>query len=210
MTDGPYLVSGRVSLSDQIICVDDDGDPQGWKEGGRYPAKDSYALCRCGWSQRMPYCDGSHARAGFDGTETAVDIPYLERAEQFDGPDLKLTDVKVFCMGAGFCHREGGTWALTRESADAKARKNAIKEACDCPSGRLVAWEKDGEVIEPEFEPSIGVVEDCDGRKLGPLWVRGGVPVESADGRIYEVRNRMTLCGCGRSANKPFCDGGHK
>ncbi len=208
-TDGPYLVSGGVSLSDQVICVDDDGRPQGWKEGGRYLAKDSYTLCRCGRSQRMPYCDGSHVRVGFDGTETAVDTPYLEQAEQFDGPDLKLTDVKVFCMGAGFCHRDGGTWALVRESADAGAKEKAIEEACDCPSGRLVVWEKEGQVIEPEFEPSIGVVEDCDGRKLGPLWVRGGISVASADGRIYEVRNRMTLCGCGRSSNKPFCDGSH-
>lgn len=30
-----------------------------------------------------------------------------------------------------------------------------------------------------------------------------------ADGRAYEVRNRMTLCRCGRSENKPFCNGAH-
>jgi len=33
--------------------------------------------------------------------------------------------------------------------------------------------------------------------------------VESADGFGYEVRNRVTLCRCGRSGNKPFCDGSH-
>ena len=43
----------------------------------------------------------------------------------------------------------------------------------------------------------------------GPIWVRGGIPVASADGKTYEVRNRLTLCRCGRSANKPFCDGSH-
>jgi len=31
----------------------------------------------------------------------------------------------------------------------------------------------------------------------------------SADGEACEVRNRMTLCRCERSANKPFCDGSH-
>jgi CDGSH-type Zn-finger protein len=41
------------------------------------------------------------------------------------------------------------------------------------------------------------------------LWVRGGIPVISADGFAYEVRNRVTLCRCGASANKPFCDGSH-
>jgi hypothetical protein len=128
----------------------------------------------------------------------------------FEGPDLDLRDAKVFCMGAGFCHRDGGTWALTKRSADPGAKRAAIEEACDCPSGRLVAWEKNGRVIEPELEPSIGVIEDCDGRKSGPLWVKGGIPVESSDGTTYEVRNRVTLCGCGRSSNKPFCDGSHE
>jgi CDGSH-type Zn-finger protein len=42
-----------------------------------------------------------------------------------------------------------------------------------------------------------------------PIWVRGGICIESADGTPYEVRNRVTLCRCGASANKPFCDGQH-
>ena len=33
--------------------------------------------------------------------------------------------------------------------------------------------------------------------------------IESAGGTEYEVRNRVTLCRCGRSRNKPFCDGSH-
>ena len=43
----------------------------------------------------------------------------------------------------------------------------------------------------------------------GGLWVRGGITVESADGFRYETRNRVTLCRCGASRNKPFCDGSH-
>ena len=43
----------------------------------------------------------------------------------------------------------------------------------------------------------------------GPISVRGGIVIESADGREYEVRNRVTLCRCGQSSNKPFCDGSH-
>jgi CDGSH-type Zn-finger protein len=39
--------------------------------------------------------------------------------------------------------------------------------------------------------------------------LRGGVQVLGADGFNYEVRNRMTLCRCGASQNKPFCDGTH-
>ena len=80
---------------------------------------------------------------------------------------------------------------------------------CECPSGRLVAHDRDGKAIEPDFEPSIGLVHDTQAAKMGPLWVRGGIQVESADGKPYEVRNRVTLCRCGKSRNKPFCDGSH-
>jgi hypothetical protein len=44
-------------------------------------------------------------------------------------------------------------------------------------------------------------------KRSGPLWVRGGIPVIAADGQAYEVRIRMTLCRCGKSENKPFCNG---
>jgi CDGSH-type Zn-finger protein len=207
--DGPYLVSGGVPLSEQLMCVDADGQCHGWKEGKKYPAQENYALCRCGHSKNPPFCDGSHVKVKFDGTEKAARIPYLEQAGEIDGPGLKLTDAENFCAVARFCERAGGTWKLTEESANPDARQKAIEEACDCPSGRLVAWDKEGKAIEPVFEPSIGLVEDTQAGKMGPLWVRGGIPVESADGTTYEIRNRVTLCRCGRSSNKPFCDGRH-
>ncbi|MCL1897984.1 MAG: CDGSH iron-sulfur domain-containing protein [Micrococcales bacterium] len=39
--------------------------------------------------------------------------------------------------------------------------------------------------------------------------VRGPVQIVSADGENYEVRNRVDLCRCGESSNKPFCDASH-
>jgi hypothetical protein len=76
--------------------------------------------------------------------------------------------------------------------------------ATNCPSGRLQVTLEGGEVVEPEFTPSIAAVPN------GPLWVRGGIKIEAPDGFIYEVRNRVTLCRCGLSKNKPFCDGAHE
>ena len=79
-----------------------------------------------------------------------------------------------------------------------------------CPSGRLVVYDNpSGEALEPEFEKSIVIIEYPPRDEHGPLWVRGGIPVEAADGQVYEIRNRMTLCRCGESCNKPFCDGSH-
>jgi hypothetical protein len=80
----------------------------------------------------------------------------------------------------------------------------------DCPAGRLVAWDKaSGRPIEHALPVSIGLVEDPEQQCAGPLWLRGGIPVVAADGFEYEVRNRVTLCRCGESKNKPFCDGAH-
>jgi len=74
----------------------------------------------------------------------------------------------------------------------------------------LVIIEKQtGKTIEPSFEKSIGFIEDQGIGVDGPIWVRGNIPVYSADGKLYEVRNRVTLCRCGKSTNKPFCDSSH-
>ena len=77
-------------------------------------------------------------------------------------------------------------------------------------AGRLVVWDKETQkVFEPPFEPSISIIEDPGIRVSGPIWVKGGIRIESADGKSYTVRNRVTLCRCGQSSNKPFCDGTH-
>ena len=65
------------------------------------------------------------------------------------------------------------------------------------------------EPIEPKLEPSLGLIEDPVEQCSGPIWARGGIQVIAADGFHYEVRNRVTLCRCGASKNKPFCDGSH-
>ncbi|MFA4843595.1 MAG: CDGSH iron-sulfur domain-containing protein [Candidatus Margulisiibacteriota bacterium] len=208
--NGPYLVSGNIPLDKALIIGDAEGAPAKWEFGKKYPAQENYSLCRCGRSKNEPFCDGAHIQANFDGTETANRKPCLEQSETTYGPDLDLTDAEPLCAIARFCHRAGDTWTLTEHSDDPKSKELAIQEACDCPSGRLIAWEKrSGKPLEPTFEPSISVVEDTVQKVSGPLWVKGGLPVEAVDGFQYEVRNRVTLCRCGKSDNKPFCDGNH-
>ena len=121
-----------------------------------------------------------------------------------------MSDNPGLCANARFCYRAGNTWALREQSQNPSSKETAIQEACDCPSGRLVARDpKTGEPFEPELAPSVGVIEDPNKKVSGPLRVKGGIPMEGADGKVYEVRNRVTLCRCGHSKNKPFCDGTH-
>ncbi|HTY52017.1 MAG TPA: CDGSH iron-sulfur domain-containing protein [Methanomicrobiales archaeon] len=208
--NGPYIVTGAIPLVKQILVCDGEGNSVGWREGERYPLQESYALCRCGGSRNRPFCDGTHAKIRFDGTETASRVPYLERAEWTEGRDIRLSDAPGFCSHARFCIRGKGIWDLIGRSASDQAKRTAIDMAANCHSGRLVVWDRrTGKPVEPVFEKSIGLVEGPAEGVMGPLWVRGGIPIIAADGFRYEVRNRATLCRCGRSANKPFCDGAH-
>jgi CDGSH-type Zn-finger protein len=207
--NGPYIVTGGVPLAEQHIKIDKDGQNHGWQEGHKYPPQETYALCRCGKSKNKPFCDGSHTKHNFNGTETASKEPYLSQAMRTKGPNLELTDYEDLCAAARFCHRAEGVWNLTKKSKNPEARETAIEEAADCPSGRLITWDKNGEPIQPEYKPSIGLIKDTGANVSGPIWVRGGIPVESEDGTNYEIRNQLTLCRCGKSENKPFCDGMH-
>lgn len=47
-------------------------------------------------------------------------------------------------------------------------------------------------------------------RPDGPYRVEGGVPLEGPDGQAYELKPAYSLCRCGQSSNKPYCDGTHK
>lgn len=207
--NGPYWVTGAVPLTTQTIVANEAGESVGWQAGPGPETPEEYALCRCGRSAAKPFCDQSHLRVGFQGQETASRAPYRDQAVEQDGPIVVLTDAQPLCAFARFCDVAGQVWNLV-EASDRQAAAMAVREAELCPSGRLVAWDRrTGTAFEPELEPSIGIVKDPAQGVSGPLWVRGGIPVVAADGTQYERRNRVTLCRCGASGNKPFCDGSH-
>jgi hypothetical protein len=121
-----------------------------------------------------------------------------------------LDDVEGLCAFARFCDPGGKIWGLIRQTDDPEARALAIREANHCPAGRLVVYDNaTHKPIEDQLAPEIGVVEDPALPCSGPLWVQGGIHIESADGKRFEPRNRVALCRCGVSANKPFCNGSH-
>jgi len=225
--NGPIKVSGGVPLFIMSIVRNELQEAVGWKEVELLTQKDLYMLCRCGHSKNKPFCDGSHTAAQFDGTEMAAKDPFEAGAQQIRGENLTLHDNEKFCIGAEFCDRLGGVWNLVQmteencglsNSEEAKtvtenAHKIAIEQACNCPSGRLVMHrpiDEQDEIIEAEFDqPSIALIQDPVFQTSSAIWVRGGIPIYDANGEPYEVRNRVTLCRCGASTNKPFCNGAH-
>jgi CDGSH-type Zn-finger protein len=210
LKDGPYLVTGAVPLLKTTIGIDDAGDSVEWIEGEQIPAGEQCTLCRCGRSARKPFCDGSHTEVAFDGTEVAERGDYMDRATVLDGPGVRVTDVVELCAEARYCAAKGGLWNMVSDTDDADVAERVISQSTLCPSGRYIAWDAPtGVAYELDLQPSIGLVEDPKVGVSGGLWVRSGILVESSDGFAYEVRNRQTLCRCGGSANKPFCDGNH-
>jgi CDGSH-type Zn-finger protein len=210
LKNGPYLVTGDVPLINMTIQCDTHGIPSKWLIGEKLQTSANYSLCRCGQSNNKPFCDGNHVNVNFDGTETSDNEPFEKMAKEIDGPALTLKDAEILCASARFCHRGGDIWEVVPKSDEPWAKQNAIENACDCPSGRLVIVDKEtGKTVEPQLEKSIGLIKDPAIGVDGPIWVRGEIPVFSAEGKLYKVRNRVTLCRCGKSTNKPFCDSSH-
>ncbi len=207
--NGPYVVIGEVPLTQRYPAMSVHGEPLEWDPVGAEleepPMRKQYRLCRCGNSANKPFCDGSHVEHGFIGELTADRRPSAERRRVYQGAGVVMTDDATLCMSAGFCGtRFTKVWQMIKHTDDPEVLARLTRMVAHCPSGRLEYTLEDGVPFEPEYIPSIATVVD------GPLWVRGGIPIEAPDGFVYEVRNRVTLCRCGHSKNMPFCDGYHE
>src|SRR5579859_4488318 len=119
--NGPYLVTGTVSLADQHVVTNAAGESLDWREGRKYSHDAQFALCRCGHSANKPFCDGTHAKVGFDGTETASREPYARQARDFVGPTMTLKDAESFCAVARFCDVAGRAWNLVQQTENEEA-----------------------------------------------------------------------------------------
>ncbi|WKY44289.1 CDGSH iron-sulfur domain-containing protein [Eubacteriaceae bacterium ES2] len=207
LADGPYLVQGGIRLSEKIIRKKDGSYVL--EEGRTLPQRERYSLCRCGHSKNPPFCDGQHGNCAFDGQETASMDAFADRADKLEGPDLILLDDHR-CALARFCHRKSGSaWELVKKSDDAFLKSEAIRAAVECPAGRLVAVDKNGQAYEDQAEPEIIILQDPEKKVSGGIFVKGRIEVVAASGKSYEIRERITLCRCGKSTNKPFCDAKH-
>lgn len=201
---GPYLVTGNVPVATKTPIMSEHGEPLAWQTTAGAETGEKFGLCRCGGSSKKPFCDGTHARTEWDGTENTAEGTYAERANSIGGEGVEIFDDRPTCVHAGFCGNQvTNVWKMAAETGDSRVRAQAMAMIERCPSGALT-YAVDGDVIEPDLPAAIGVIPN------GPFWVTGGIEVTRADGTKLETRNRVTLCRCGHSASKPLCDGSHK
>lgn len=163
------------------------------------------ALCRCGGSKTKPFCDGTHASIGFN--DAKLDGRPEDKKETFKGKSITIHDNRGICAHAGFCTDnlpgvfQSGTepW-INAEGADIEEIKRVIKM---CPSGALSYTENEIE-CNVFFEKAEIIVS-----KNGPYHVRGSIEIANTDLGDKASTEHYALCRCGKSANKPRCDGTH-
>ncbi|MBI4208052.1 MAG: CDGSH iron-sulfur domain-containing protein [Betaproteobacteria bacterium] len=189
--DGPYIVTGACRVLDA--------------RGAAVPVRGRFALCRCGNSSRKPFCDGTHAKIGFSGMRFATGTSAV--VESYRGKRITIHDDRAICAHAGVCTDSlPGVFRLGKEpwiDADGAAAEAIIALVKRCPSGAL-SYSIDGG--SADSEPRERAIT---GSRDGPFHVTGDVTLKSEDGIAPRFPDRYTLCRCGGSKNKPFCDGTH-
>ena len=87
---------------------------------------------------------------------------------------------------------------------DAASAEDVALVAQACPSGAINYVRNDGQPGEPL--PEVNVVRV---RENGPLAFHADLRVLGPDGVVDAAHHRATLCRCGASKNKPWCDNAH-
>jgi len=188
--NGPYLVNGACRMRDS--------------RGADVPVRSRFALCRCGNSSNKPFCDGTHARIGFDGSRLATGTAAPPHA--YRGKRITIHDDRAICAHSGVCTDNlAAVFRLGKESwidADAADAEQIIAIVQRCPSGALSYTIDGSSVAVAPRERAIAA------SKNGPYFCSGEVELR-ADGATPRFPERYALCRCGGSKNKPFCDGTH-
>jgi CDGSH-type Zn-finger protein len=182
------------------------------------------ALCRCGVSNNKPFCDGTHGTIGFSsenkGTENDVsgeekNKVIKDKRKDYAAKKITVHDNRRICSHAAECvnnlpsvfRLNARPW-IDPDSANVEEVINTIRK---CPSGAL-SYSIDGieHRDQNDWDPMVTVSKD------GPYLITGGVELIGGDANnIIQFgdgasKEHYTLCRCGASNNKPFCDGMHK
>lgn len=192
--DGPLIVEGLEEFRNSR------GEP--------IRARKSMRLCRCGNSSTKPYCDSTHKRVGWTDAKGGDRVP--DHLDRYAGPEVTILDNRGICSHAGFCTR--GLPAVWRSGVEpwidpgAAPGGDIVATIRRCPSGALNVEPAPGGSLPAAPDPGRPRIEIT---RNGPYRIRGGVALDGVAFGEGASREHFTLCRCGHSANKPFCDGSH-
>ncbi len=188
--DGPYLVNGLEKFSNRK---------------GPIETKPTMALCRCGGSGNKPFCDGTHAKIGFSSAKLEGRVE--NKRDDYEGEKVTVHDNRGICAHSGRC-TDGlpSVFRLKQEpfiDPNGATADEIIETVLKCPSGALSYSVDDVEHRDREGEPAVFVSPN------GPYVISGGPDLLDTTRGEGASTEHFTLCRCGGSKNKPFCDGTH-
>jgi len=188
--DGPYLVTHLKNFANQK---------------GPIEAKETMALCRCGGSANKPFCDGTHAKIGFSSAKLEGRVE--DKRENYEGEEITIHDNRGICAHAGRC-TDGlhSVFRLNKEpwiDPNNESIDEIITTIKKCPSGALSYSISGVEYRDRDGEPTIFVAPN------GPYVISGGADINDTTLGEGASKEHFTMCRCGGSKNKPFCDGTH-
>ena len=174
-------------------------------KNGTIEVKEVMALCRCGESANKPYCDGTHSKIGFSSAK--LEGRTGDKRESYSGSKITIHDNRGVCAHAGICtDKLAAVFRMKQEpwiDPDAASVDEIIAVIEECPSGALSYSMETDDRPQGDDEPSIMIA------KNGPYEVSGAVELVDATWGEGVSKSEYTLCRCGASKNKPFCDGSH-
>lgn len=163
------------------------------------------ALCRCGGSRNKPFCDGTHGTNGFTDQKIADDR--LNHRASYIGKRITIHDNRQLCAHAGFCtDRLESVFRMHQEpwiDPDGASAEAIIETIRKCPSGALSYSIENVEYRDQDRKPMVTVSDD------GPYVIVGSIELMGVRFGEGASKEHYTLCRCGASKNKPFCDGSH-
>jgi CDGSH-type Zn-finger protein len=209
LPNGPYYLINNMEPKVVENLQNSEGEPLSTIRG--------VALCRCGASKNKPFCDGTHGTIGFSSenkTNTADnsgDHMIKDKRKSYVGKEITIHDNRKICSHATECvNNLSSVFKLNARpwiSPDAAKREEIIDTIRKCPSGAL-SYSIDGIEYRDQNErkPIVTV------SKNGPYVITGGIDLIGDNIQFAEgsSREHYTLCRCGASNNKPFCDGMHR
>jgi CDGSH-type Zn-finger protein len=175
------------------------------------------ALCRCGKSNNKPFCDATHSIIGFSTKNVNLNendtnkLTIKNKRRDYIGKEITIHDNRRICSHAKECvNNLPSVFKLGSKpwiDSDGSKVQDIINTVRKCPSGALSYSIGGIEYRDPkeQRDPIVTVL------KNGPYYITGGIDligenIEFGEGASKE---HYTLCRCGASENKPFCDGTH-
>ena len=125
---------------------------------------------------------------------------------EYEGEEITVSFDNKRCIHSAECVKnlpsvfdpDEKPW-IQAENASAEKIKEAVHH---CPTGALKY--ENGDEEKPARKNSITIGPD------GPLYLRGNIEIQNAEGETLLEDTRVAVCRCGASENKPLCDNSHK